>query len=64
MKRDLDLIRNILLDVEGWNQPEPIFLERMDYKGKIKQEIGYQIDLLNDAGFIDARTVKDGLGVS
>jgi hypothetical protein len=26
----------------NWNYPEPIFLERMDYEGKNKQEIGGQ----------------------
>lgn len=64
MKRDLDLIRDILLDVENWNQPQPIFLEGMSYEGKNKQEIGYQIDLLKDTGYIDARIVKGGQGVT
>jgi hypothetical protein len=63
MKRDLDLIRDILLAVENWNHPEPIFLEGMACEGKDKQEIGYQIDLLNDVGYIDARIIKDGQGV-
>jgi Hypothetical protein (DUF2513) len=64
MKRDLDLIRDILLDVENWNHPQPIFLEGMAYEGKDKQEIGYQIDLLNDVGYIDARIIKGGQGVN
>jgi hypothetical protein len=64
MKRDLDLIRDILLHVENWDHPEPIFLERMNYEGKNKQEIGYQIDLWNDAGYIDARIIKGRQGVT
>jgi Hypothetical protein (DUF2513) len=64
MKRDLDLIRYILLDVENWNHPQPMFLEGMSYEGKNKQEIGYQIDLLNDAGYLDARIIKGGQGVT
>jgi hypothetical protein len=64
MKRDLDLIRDILVDVENWNNPQPIFLEGMSYAGKNKQEIGYQIDLLNDAGYIDAPIIKGGQGVT
>jgi hypothetical protein len=39
MKRDLDLIRSILLDVENWHHPQPIFLEGMTYEGKDKQEL-------------------------
>jgi hypothetical protein len=36
----------------------------MAYEGKDKQEIGYQIDLLNDVGYIDARIIKGGQGVN
>jgi Hypothetical protein (DUF2513) len=58
MKRDLDLIRDILLAVENWNHPEPIFLEGMACEGKDKQEIGYQIDLLNDVKYETAAILR------
>lgn len=34
MKRDLDLIRDILLDVENRDHPQPIFLQGIAYEGK------------------------------
>jgi len=39
MKRDLDLIRDILLDVEKLDNAQPMTLSAMAYDGKIKQEI-------------------------
>jgi hypothetical protein len=57
MKRDLDLIRDILLDVENWNIPHPLTLGSLEYEGKTKQEIGYQLELLEDAGYIDVRII-------
>ena len=39
MKRDLDLIRDILLSVENWNVPQPLTLSSLDYEGKTKQEM-------------------------
>ena len=59
MKRDLDLIRDILLDVENWNIPQPLTLGSLEYEGKTKQEIGYQLELLEDAGYIEVRIIKD-----
>jgi len=63
MKRDLDLIRDILLDVENWNIPQPLTLGSLEYEGKTKQEIGHQLELLEDAGYIDARIIKDHVGI-
>jgi hypothetical protein len=63
MKRDLDLIRDILLDVENWNIPQPLTLGSLEYEGKTKQEIGYQLELLEDAGYIDVRIIKDHVGI-
>jgi hypothetical protein len=64
MKRDLDLIRGILLDVENWSNEEPLRLGMLEYEGKTKQEIGYQLDLLQDAGYIDARIIKGHQGIT
>jgi hypothetical protein len=63
MKRDLDLIRDILLDVESWNDSQPLTLGRLTYDGKTTQEIGYQIELLDDVGYIDVRIIKDHVGI-
>jgi len=63
MKRDLDLIRDILLDVENWSNAQPLTLSSLEYEGKTKQEIGYQLELLADAGYIDVRIVKDHVGI-
>jgi hypothetical protein len=62
MKRDLDLLRDILLDVEDWNDPEPLRLEALGYDGKTQQEIGYHLELLEDAGYIDANITKWNTG--
>jgi hypothetical protein len=59
MKRDLDLIREILLSVESWNDSQPLTLGSLTYEGKTKQEIGYQLELLEDVGYIDVRIIKD-----
>src|ERR1700693_1465649 len=63
MKRDLDLIRDILLAVENWNSPQPLTLASLEYEGKTKQEIGYQLELLEDAGYIEVRIIKDHVGI-
>jgi hypothetical protein len=63
MKRDLDLIRDILLSVESWNGSQPLTLRSLTYEGKTTQEIGYQIELLNDFGYIDVRIIKDHVGI-
>jgi DNA-binding transcriptional ArsR family regulator len=58
MKRDLDLLRDILLEVEDWNDPQPLRFEALAYDGKTQQEIGYHLELLEDAGYIDADISK------
>src|SRR5271165_4031598 len=55
MKRDLDLIREILLSVESWNDSRPLTLGSLTYEEKTKQEIGYQLELLEDVGPIRIR---------
>jgi hypothetical protein len=64
MKRDLDLIRDILLDVENWNTPQPLTLGNLQYEGKTKQEIGYQLELLYDKHYVDVRILKGHDGIS
>jgi hypothetical protein len=64
MKRDLDLIRDILLDVENWSNEQPLWLSRLEYEGKTKQDIGYQLELLKDAGHIEANIIKNSQGLA
>jgi Hypothetical protein (DUF2513) len=64
MQRDLDLIRSILLEVEKWNEPRPLDLNDLGYEGKTRQEIAYQIYLLNNQRYIDARLIPDHMGIA
>ena len=56
MKRDLDRIREILLEIEG---AEP--LQELRYSGDIDC---HQIQLLEDAGFVKAEIYEDSEGIS
>lgn len=53
MKRDLNLIRNILLDLEA--APAGEATTRFEYEGRGQVEIVEHVQLLIDAGFIDGR---------
>lgn len=57
MKRDMDLVRRILLDVES--APREVSLGDFDYEGKAENEVGYHIELLVHHGLIDASVKKD-----
>jgi len=61
MKRDLDLMRDILLAVEEWNDPQPLNLDALRYEGKTQREIEYQAVLLKEAGYILATGVVSNL---
>ncbi|MGL4610468.1 MAG: DUF2513 domain-containing protein [Trueperaceae bacterium] len=50
MKRDIDLIRQILVAIEK-NSPNEDFIEVV-IDGKSQEEIDYHVDLIKDAGFI------------
>jgi hypothetical protein len=63
MKRDLDLIRDILLDIENWSNEQPLWLSSLEYEGKTKQEIGYQLELLKDFDYIQANIIKNSQGI-
>jgi hypothetical protein len=56
MKRDLDLIRLLLLEIE--KQDEAFSSEALDVPGYDSRQIAYHIGLLKDAGFIDATSDK------
>jgi hypothetical protein len=51
MKRDMDLIRLILFDVEGEREP--------DHSGYTPQQITYHAALLIDAGLVRGSVIRD-----
>jgi Hypothetical protein (DUF2513) len=55
MKRDMDLIRMILLEVEKSPSPEGC---RIEIRGRTSEELYYNAQLAHDAGFIDARFLR------
>ncbi len=56
MKRDMDLIRQILIAVEAHNSTEPC-LKIADANG------AYQVALMKEAGLVEAMIVEDGQGL-
>jgi hypothetical protein len=56
MKRDMDLIRRILLDIEAQEDPEEDI--ELDSGGKSEQVIQYHLHLLYDGGFINAHEIS------
>lgn len=58
MKRDLNLVRNILLDVESGSAGEAI--DGFEYDGKGRGEVLEHVQLLLDAGFIDGLVATGG----
>lgn len=58
MKRDMELIRQILLLVEEYPEPDGAILPAID--GYSQQEIAYHVKLLADASLIEARDFSAG----
>lgn len=50
MKRDMDLIRTILIDVEGI--PDADDSRTLEFEGWTPEEVSYHIALLNEAGLV------------
>ena len=63
MKRDMELVRKVLLATE--ENPDPIFrLTNLNIDGYTQVEISYHVKMLSDAGFVTAQnltTQNDGL---
>lgn len=60
MKRNIDLVRKILLEIEKKEKPEGwLNIEFSDFSDA---EISYHVKILTEAGFIESRnhTTKDG----
>jgi len=60
MKRDLELIRKLLITIE--ENPKPQFDGVLSVDGYNDETVLFHLDLLNDAGFIDATISKDETG--
>jgi hypothetical protein len=60
MKRDLQLIRKILLDIEEQAPKQLIF--GFTYEGKTTEEIMAHVELLEEAGYIEAIIATDAQG--
>ena len=59
MKRDMELIRELLFAVESHDSPETYI--QVSIEGRSEEEINYHLLLLKDAGFIEA-VVMESLG--
>lgn len=57
MKRDLDLIRKILLKIENFNVNEPLAVIKIE--GYESDEIAYNISLLKNAEFIEGEILYE-----
>ena len=56
MKRDMELIRKILLRVE--EIPTPNNIDLVDISGHEQEEISYHVKLLGDAGLLDVYDLR------
>ena len=56
MKRDMDLIREILLQVEA--RPTVTGIDLVEIPGHEQEEISYHVKLLADAGFLEAHDLR------
>jgi len=59
MKRDIELVRSILLDVEAAEPGKPIF--GFAYDGKSEAEVMEHVAILVDAGYLDGSIITDGM---
>lgn len=61
VKRDLELVRSILLDVEASEPGE--LLTRFEYDGKSKAEVLEHLSLLVEAGYLDGKVMAGSKGI-
>jgi DNA-binding transcriptional ArsR family regulator len=55
MKRDMDLAREILLDVEECGQTDGSGYLKLAYDDHVAQEVTYHVKLLEEAGLLEIR---------
>lgn len=58
MKRDMDLVRDILLFLEERNSPASIQPEMLPIEGRSGADIQYHLNLIYQAGFINGEPTK------
>jgi len=56
MKRDMELIREIPLATEGSSDPQSWVTLKLP--GRTKKEVSYHVELLGDAGLIEAQDLR------
>lgn len=56
MRRDMDLVREILLQVEAW--PEPNSWVELSFPGRPQDEVSYQVEIMVQAGLIKAQDLS------
>lgn len=56
MKRDMDLIREILLQVEA--KPSAQNIDLIELPGRDQEEISYHVKLLGDAGYLETYDLR------
>lgn len=54
MKRDIDLVRDILLSIEDGKDADGHGLMRLNVPGRSREEVSYHVGLLYEAGLVDA----------
>ena len=65
MKRDLDLIRTLLIQIEDREEYEnPLSSHDINIEGYSIDQINYHLDLLNDAGMIEGWSDPDSSGTT
>ena len=63
MKRDMDLARRILLEVEADPKTTGFGYRRVDIEGHDQAEVSYHIRLLSDAGLLEAKSLSTTAGL-
>jgi hypothetical protein len=63
MKRDMDLVRRILMDIEACPEADaqPGYLQ-LDFEGHSTEEVMYHVQLLGEAGLIETQDQSDLAG--
>ncbi len=57
MRRDMDLVREILRQIEAW--PEPQGWVEFDMPDRLPDEVSYHVAIMADAGLIQAQDVSN-----
>ncbi len=60
MKLDKDLVREILLQVEA--NPDPMGWTELEFPGRSDEDVAYQVENLNEAGFLHADNLTSSSG--